>query len=1826
MADPYQIVAVPGVGHVQFPTSMSDDDIGTAIKKNYPELDSLNKTAAAKNSQRLSTQLGSLYPSIQPSTPKIRTSTFTALPDASIATPEGNARRSAIWDFQDRADAGSRAAGVPLSTPDTSQDLNRNSQLMRTMTSGERDAAYAKTQLMPGTPDAKIAQDALAQHGTEGMNPILGEAADTYRKYAQTPYLGPAIDEAVQGVRRAFHDPMSGGPGPLTPINPNDPAEHVGTQMIPQLLARRTPAPGTMEPNEPWYKAAPRAAGRGVYDAAQGLSTPESMALAAGFGIAPNSAAAKLAQGIFTGEAIKGAGEGAYSGGKKLIGGDVYGGIQDLTGAAVNSLFGALGGAEMFHDTRARVASDAVRNDPAPIKAAEADRDQAIKQASTPAIPPEEKPLVATPKIDMSKFPKVQQAASVGATSSATTTDTPQALSAPEPQAENPSPKAADLEPNIRQVAGTVLRIKQLSDAAKNRLDVEYALHAVRGVDTPEHGASDPAAKLLGNNKENANPLADSRKAPAELSKDRQQIVQTVSDILGKTPEDLYEANYRLTDAEVKRLKQLRSQGLRPVSIAGTGHPEEAFGSDVPHLLADINFANAKAAGIPNAKDLWSQLSEKDQAARKAFKGYEVSGPSEEDLRQNISTSTEGGEEGVRKAITSSERGAKQSGEITVARKDAATLQFEHDMLQKVLSKRLKQAKDKLTSLVPDWRQARIGETEPSQLSQQISALSPESQKVLPKELYAKEHLTTKAGQSSTSPVVQESVSTTQAPEIGKTPEIAAPAKGTKNSNAQVLKGIQTLADAIQKDHGDEAFGAMPKLFDAVNTKFKNPENVNKVLYGAMREYKSNLVKGVEEPLNKALAATVDRLPAESSTQSIVYANPLGPILQKMFGKRQTAVLPQSSNPLIKLPESPLSKLTESLEQRNGASNQDAAKAFLNNELNRVKDFVTGLPKFTGQAFDSIKTMTGAAWQAYENRGGLSPFEWALGNRRLELSSNAIVMHEFHDRIMKMHPDNARREAMVNYLQASGGAMSDRDVNAQLQQKANAFAPSSAQNRKLRQGYIDAQNLTPAEKQTIADYRAYDSHLNQQEAAQGLELHARENYIRQIWSKDSFARKQIDAIFSAGSFTVNPSFTRMRKFEDYFEGEQSGFTPHRKDFAYLISARARASAEVLANRALRDSLYNRTMPDGARMAQFQGIGNSQTINDPAYPNLTDEQKKGAIYIKQARPDDAITNDGRPYVVINHPSFQNSKWVGQVKDPTTGRTVEILYKGNMLAHPDVAPQIKRILEPSALRSGMLGQAMKPLLGASSIGKQTLLIGLFHPVQLGIHALEHAAEGSTSANAMNALNPFSSKKFIDLDNNVNQQQLVIHGLKVADYNGESLWDEGVMSHGLASGAPVIGKFLRSIHDTMFSKYIPNLKMAMAEDALGRNMARYHDQYSQEELTKLGSTGQKAFGAASQEAQSRIMRMTAEQMNSAFGGINWDSLPVNKTWQDIARLTVLAPDFLLARMQFVGDALRPGGMESRKALLIGAFVQYTAARAFNAAMNDGDSKWNIHDWNKFIAGKHEFSLRTVQGDLMDSVLDTRKFLSYRANPVTLRPAIEAWSGKDVFGHPVSAGQELMDFAKNVVPMPAQGLFDAAASKSNPGFRNAKSDDTIASTLIQSLVGMHVKQYRTPAERSVFEDFDNIQGPPSTDTLAMEQKNTFRALRQRYQDGKLTDEDLVDALNKPGGNLKESEVRYIFKTAKETQLVTRARHLEFNQVMNAWHKGSLAEKMELTPILRTKSRTLTPDEQAKVQDKLDDFQENLTDEQNEKLHGEIQKELEYEYPPTAEEQGEPQ
>jgi len=265
----------------------------------------------------------------------------------------------------------------------------------------------------------------------------------------------------------------------------------------------------------------------------------------------------------------------------------------------------------------------------------------------------------------------------------------------------------------------------------------------------------------------------------------------------------------------------------------------------------------------------------------------------------------------------------------------------------------------------------------------------------------------------------------------------------------------------------------------------------------------------------------------------------------------------------------------------------------------------------------------------------------------------------------------------------------------------------------------------------------------------------------------------------------------------------------------------------------------------------------------------------------------------------------------------------------------------------------------------------------------------------------VNPFNLVKDIDFTN-PNVEGLLRGGITLGgDYH--AAYKEGLIGNSITRHVPWIGPILESYHQWLFQDYIPRIKMTMALKALERNRSRYPGM-----------------------SEEKIMHKTASQANSAFGELNYVMLERSKTTQDIARLILLAPDFLEARGRFAAEALTKGGEskipgfgnEQRAALLLGALTMYITARIANKMIDD---QYHFEPENAFsiVKGNHAYSLRTVQGDILHLLEHPLQFWLNRLNPMYGRPALEIATGRDYFGRKRSVPEIAWDTVSNIVPI---------------------------------------------------------------------------------------------------------------------------------------------------------------------------------------------------------------
>ena len=244
-------------------------------------------------------------------------------------------------------------------------------------------------------------------------------------------------------------------------------------------------------------------------------------------------------------------------------------------------------------------------------------------------------------------------------------------------------------------------------------------------------------------------------------------------------------------------------------------------------------------------------------------------------------------------------------------------------------------------------------------------------------------------------------------------------------------------------------------------------------------------------------------------------------------------------------------------------------------------------------------------------------------------------------------------------------------------------------------------------------------------------------------------------------------------------------------------------------------------------------------------------------------------------------------------------------------------------------------------------------------------------------------------------------------IGNYDPVAAFDEGLTSGsgGAVGKIPGLGRQMQKYSDYLFSDYIPRLKAKMATEAYDRNLKRFDRAIAQGAMTT-----------------DQIAEITANQANAAFGELNYITLGRHPQTQAAMRMMFLAPDFLEARARFAGQALTPFGREQRTALLRGALGMYVTARVVNKLLDD-DYHWDSKDAFSIVVKGYDYKIRSLPGDIWNLMQDGNSFVQHRLSFIP-RAGTELTTGKDDFGRRRNAGEQAIDFAKSVLPIPTQGF----------------------------------------------------------------------------------------------------------------------------------------------------------------------------------------------------------
>jgi hypothetical protein len=707
-----------------------------------------------------------------------------------------------------------------------------------------------------------------------------------------------------------------------------------------------------------------------------------------------------------------------------------------------------------------------------------------------------------------------------------------------------------------------------------------------------------------------------------------------------------------------------------------------------------------------------------------------------------------------------------------------------------------------------------------------------------------------------------------------------------------------------------------------------------------------------------------------------------------------------------------------------------------------------------------------------------SDFKGLLGEFLYKLQRSVHEMDKRVKGIKKIVKGVDRRSAISVYV-ATGG---DAGVMAEWGAKSKS--------KELREWCRLAQELTPEEIQIARDTRAYFDEMLQQGREAGLLDTAVPAYLTQVWRRVRTLSGVIKGFINEvnhGVFNTNFRYAKKRFYANVFEAMEAGKTPVSMDVCFLLTTYNNAFSLALESRKLIKALPKKTALDGLPLAITAGnviespkqVEETRAFEDvPDDYDMTGRPKPNKFYIE---PRAVSLENYANYVPIEHPSFRGYKWVRNDSDG-----VPIIMHGDIYVHKSIARHMRNLVKQSAVRKSSIGRAA--LSASSQIKSLITLIPYFHKVAVGTHAIGHR------------INPFNPPE-IDM-NNPKLARLVRHSMMLFDPEHNGYFIEGLGSYGLIDKMYWIGPKIRENTDYLFRNYIPRLKAATGLAILERNLKRFAGRYTEDEIYEL----------------------SAKQANEAYGELNYRWIGRNRTFQDILRLALFAPDFLESRAKFftsgvVGiagtrvkpsrlfkkdarlrDAIEPGsGIEQLEALVVLGIVIQLVCCVVNYVFGDHDDKDPLHKklgLNKpfnLILGKrgnqHVVSVRSVLGDAIHLVTNPLNFAYWRLNPVFVRPSIY-FSGRDEYGRRVTRLQAVRDTLISWTPIPLQGLL---------GKREHKLWQALLATF-----GVVAHKHVTPADEVMYEYFANNRIDRPGDSVLVDMGKYHKKYLEYVRDGK--------------------------------------------------------------------------------------------------------------------------
>lgn len=802
-----------------------------------------------------------------------------------------------------------------------------------------------------------------------------------------------------------------------------------------------------------------------------------------------------------------------------------------------------------------------------------------------------------------------------------------------------------------------------------------------------------------------------------------------------------------------------------------------------------------------------------------------------------------------------------------------------------------------------------------------------------------------------------------------------------------------------------------------------------------------------------------------------------------------------------------------------------------------------GVPSAFEKAFAWAKSVSAALVHDYLHPLEQTDWKRQVGQLQLAQSETAFRLQDLAKELKAQAPKPLDRVAMTHYMEAAGNDAKLKEWAAGNKSRAMQAALASPDRarylREQQEAYDRAASLTPEQKDLAKRLREHFDDMLELLKKYGLLDFGYRNYVMHLYEKADAAN--ILHLIDTNELNPDPSFLKQRFYDTFYNAEGGGLTPKSKDIGYLLTAYDKSMNEAIASRHFIRSLLDAKAPDGRPIAAIKTRG-------------------GWVIAHEGQAPEVLSQRARPKTLEGYRDFDRPQLRNFLFKPTTEDLEgfdpklfdedpeRLAFRGDLIIHPKYASRVEDMLTPSWFERGeSTPQKLGSMLAkGSGLAKELMTAAApFHMVQEGVHAMEHK------------VNPFHLPK-VDLSDKT-QRLLASHGLTLVNYDAEGLFGTKALK-GIGEYLPGVNKAMDALHSFsrwQFEDYIPRLKMRMATEAFERNVKRYPE-LNEEQVAEL----------------------TARQSNAAFGNLNttFDTIPRTKTFKTLLRLATFAPDFLEARMRFVGQAFTKYGGEQRAALIRGALAMYAMARVTNALMNNGDAKWDPEHAFSIVRNGKSYSLRTVQGDILHAVTDPRGFIYNRLNPLTTRPIVEYLSGRDQFGRQKTMLSQVKDLGKSALPFALQ-----------KGIQT--SDESWLNSILTS-TGLEARNYRTPTEEAVHKLYlRHIPDLPDDPEKQAETRH-LRQLEDKVRSGHMSPSDVWDQVS--AGKISAEQASRTIKRAQKSRLQLEFSSLGLRDAIKVFKDATPVEQAELFPEMekkRTLVAELPADDREKVVDEINEL-----------------------------------